>query len=122
MITPKFQEEDSKRIYRLCKWIYGIMAIGYWAAVPIIAAISEWIDEMTPDTGIIALDFNWFDSTIVLFIATIPLYLSFVFSGQLVRTAILRYTNSISKRSAIIRTVIWSLCMIAPIVLPSLLL
>lgn len=117
MIKPKFQQEDSKRIYKLCKWVYGILSVGYWAAVPIIAYISELIDEITPDTGIIFLDFGWKEDTIILFIATIPLYLSFVFGGQLVRTAILRYTSSISKRSAIIRTVIWSLLFVATVVL-----
>lgn len=113
MISPRFQQEDSKRIYRVCKRIYGIIAIGYWAAIPIIAAISEWIDELTPDTGIIALDFNWFDITVVLLLFTAPFYLNFLICGQLVRTSVLRYTDTISKRSAAIRTAIWVLCLLA---------
>ena len=113
MISPRFQQEDSKRIYRVCKWIYGIIAIGYWAAIPIIAAISEWIDELTPDTGIIALDFSWFGTTVVLFLFTAPFYLIFLICGQLVRMSVLRSTSTISKKSAAIRTVIWVLCLLA---------
>ena len=117
MTVPRFQQKHSGLIYTFCKWIYVIISVGYWFAVPIIGYVFYRIDEPNRGTGFVSLDWGIDGMILILFFITIPLYLYFLFGGQLIRTLILRCTNSISNESTVVRAVIWSLFFMASIVL-----